>query len=214
MSNIEYLDPEIANDGQSANNWQPGAWTNTPATSDEEYQPEFEPPHINDYAAFKKHKHYKQYFRPYRYQPFPAWMYHPTQEPRIVKSKDEVIALGQEWSPQPLKRRADMTGKSLPVKSETQRLAEVVAQALASQQGNKPVDSNAIAAIVAAVVAAIPRGADTAPVSPGKSEVAPETPEVPSEDDERKALLELAEKEGVKTDKRWSNARLKKELGL
>ena len=66
MAGVEYLDPEIANEGQSANNWTPGDWTNTPNPGDEEWQPDMEPPHVNDYAALKKHKDYRQYFRPYR----------------------------------------------------------------------------------------------------------------------------------------------------
>lgn len=213
-------------EGISANNWTPGAWANTPNTSDEEWQPDIEPPHINDYAAFKKHKHYGKYFRPYRYTPFPAWMYHATQEPKIVKSREEVLALGPEWSPTPNKPRTDMTGKSLPVKSETQRLAEVVAQAMASKQGSAAVDATAIAAIVAAVLSAMP------PVQPMARAFVSE-PEASSQTDveglrqfvdgadeetdpgiERKALLELAEKNGIKVDGRWSNERIRKELGL
>src|ERR1700733_1606451 len=95
---IEYLDPEIANEGISVNNWSPGAWTNAPAAEGEEYQPDVEPPHNNDYAALKKHKHYKQYFRPYRYQPFPAFVYHQTLGSKVVKTKEEAIALGPEWT--------------------------------------------------------------------------------------------------------------------
>jgi hypothetical protein len=214
MTMVEYLDPEIANEGQSVNNWQPGAWTNAPATSDEEYQPDIEPPHIQDYAAFKKHKHYRQYFRAYRYVPFPAWMYHATQEPKLVKSKEEVAALGPEWSPTPLKPRIDMTGKSLPVKSETQRLAEVVATALAAKQGTAPIDATAIAAIVAAVMAALPQGTQQKPAEPDLESLMPPLDATADETIERKALLELAEKEGIKVDGRWSNQRIKKELGL
>ena len=124
---IEYLDPEIAGEGTHADAPIPGTWMDGTDPSAEEFQPDIEPPHIPDYAAFKKHKHYRQYFRPYRYQPFPAFMYHPTLGEKIVKSKDEVAALGPEWSPTPIKPRVDMTGKSLPVKSDTQRLAETIA---------------------------------------------------------------------------------------
>lgn len=207
-------------EGISANDWAPGAWTNTPAASDEEYQPDIEPPHINDYAGFKKHKHYRQYFRPHRYVAFPAWVYHKTLEPKLIdkRNKDgttdqeackkEVMALGPEWGPVPTKPRLDMTGKSSPVKSETQRLAEVVAQGIA-QRGSAPIDANAIAAIVSAVLAATqgqPASTPAVQADAAKAE--------PSEDVERSALIELAAKDGVKIDKRWSNARIKTELGI
>jgi hypothetical protein len=214
---VEYLDPSIAGEGTSCNNWTPGAWANTPNTSEDEWQPDIEPPHIQDYAAFKKHKHYGKYFRPYRYQPFPAWMYHATLDPKLVKSKEEVIALGAEWSPVPNKPRVDMTGKSLPVKSDTQRLAEVIAQSMKpGTVANAAIDPTAIAAIVAAVLAATQKpAAASAPIDEvGLPEIEAHNERAPHDDLERKALLELAEKEGIDIDRRWSSARIKKELGL
>src|ERR1041385_3731288 len=231
MPAVEYLDPEIANEGMSANNWVPGDWTNAPAGADEEWQPDIDPPHINDYAAFKKHKHYRQYFRPYRYVPFPAWMYHSVHEPKIVKSRDEVLALGPKWSPTPLKLRVDMTGKSLPVKNDTQKLTEALVAGLLKQPmpaaaAGGGIDATAIAAIVAAVLAAMPQQASQeaapAPAAPDPAKMMPPefvdtaTADANPERDaiERKALLELAEKESIKVDGRWSNQRIKKELGL
>lgn len=220
---IEYLDPEIANEGVHVDKWQPGAWANNPG-DDEEWQPDVEPPHITDYAAFKKHKHYGQYFKPYRYRPFPAWLYHKTEEPRLVKSREEATALGPDWSPVPNKPRIDMTGKSHVGKTQTERLGEIIAESMAAKSGG--VDPNVIAATVAAVMAAL---GHNKPVEAGPMQVTladvegsrafvdqPETgDEHPSHGDvERKALIELAEKEGVKIDKRWSNDRIKKELGL
>jgi hypothetical protein len=203
-------------EGTSANDWTPGAWANTPNIADDEWQPDIEPPHINDYAAFKKHKHYGKYFRPYRYTPFPAWMYHATLEPKIVKSKEEVLALGPEWSPVPNKPRVDMTGKSLPVKSDTQRLAETIALALPrGAAAAAPIDATMIASIVAAVVAAMPQMQPAAiPAAPSPDDLMPPREPTASEDVERSALLELAAKENIKVDGRWSNERIKKELGL
>lgn len=222
---VEYLHPDIANEGQSANNWTPGAWANTPNLDGEEWQPDIEPPHINDYAAFKKHKHYGKYFRPYRYTPFPAWMYHATHEPKLVKSRDDVLALGPEWSPTPNKPRIDMTGKSLPVKSETQRLAEAVAQALAVKTTGSSggIDATAIAAVVAAVMAAMPQNqsaAAVAPISPSQDDMIDLASDMlassstAGDDIERAAMIELADKNNIKIDKRWSSDRIKKELGL
>jgi hypothetical protein len=205
-------------EGIHVDKWQPGTWAN-PVGEDDEWQPELDSPHINDYAAFKKHKHYGKYFRQYRYQPFPAWMYHKTLEPKIVKSREEVQALGPEWSPTPPNvKRIDMTGKSLPVKSETQRLAEVVAQALAVKApASGGVDANAIAATVAAVMAALgqkPVEAPIAPASDGELFAGADGEAAPEADIERAAMIELADKNNVKIDKRWSNDRIKKELGL
>src|SRR6202021_2682538 len=204
-------------EGTSANNWTPGAGANTPNYAEDEWQPDIEPPHINDYAAFKKHKHYGKYFRPYRYQAFPAWVYHKTLEPKLVKSKEEVEVLGPDWSPVPNKPRVDMTGKSLPVKSETQRLAEVVAQALAAKQpGSGGIDATAIAAVVAAVMAAMAPQQKPAPIQTAEEADAPvgdllETAAA-GESIERTGLLEPADTNSVKADKRWSNDRTKKEL--
>lgn len=208
-------------EGIHVDKWTPGGWVDSGVTGEDEWQPDIDPPHINDYAGFKKHKHYGKYFRAYRYTPFPAWIYHKTLEPKLVKSKEEVLALGSEWSPTPNKPRIDMTGKSLPVKSETQRLAEVVAQALAAKQPSSGgIDANAIAAVVAAVMAAtqaqsvvkqaIPEDKPIAVSSEG-DEVAAVHVEA---DIERAALIELAENNKVNIDKRWNNDRIKKELGL
>ena len=206
-------------EGESANNWAPGAWVNATEHADDEYQPDIEPPHINDYAGMKKNKHYRIYFRPYRYEPFPAIVYHKTLEQKVIDvrfrdgkidneaCKKMVLDLGPEWSPIPNKPRLDMTGKSHPTKSETQRLAEVIAQSMGTKQG--PIDATAIASIVAAVMAATnqkqPIAAEPA-AEPVKAE--------PERDLERDALIELAEKEGVKIDKRWSNPRIKEALGI
>lgn len=218
----EYLDPSIAGEGESANNWQPGAWASPVADAGEEYQPDIEPPHIPDYAMLKKHKHYKQYFRPYRYQPFPSWMYHATLEPKIVKTREEVIALGPDWSHVPLKPRIDMTGKTLPVKSDTQRLTEALVAGLVKQQPQgAPVDATAIAAIVAAVMAATQQQSVPArAAAPDLAALMPKV-EIPQVDaaevgdaTERAALIELADKEGVKVEAGWSNQRLKEALGL
>ena len=51
---VEYLDPSIAGEGFHAEKHNPGAWMDAPDASAEEWQPDIEPPHINDYAAFKK----------------------------------------------------------------------------------------------------------------------------------------------------------------
>lgn len=244
MAVVEYLDPSIAGEGTSVNNWQPGAWTNAVALSDEEWQPELEPPRIPDYAAFKKHKHYGKYFRPYRYQPFPALLYHPVEAPRLIDHrfrdgaidneacKNAALALGPEWRREPYSKDTAkvMIGKSLPVKNDTQRLTEAIAAGLADnkQTGSGIVDATQIAAIVAAVMAAMPTQtiasapvpASAAPTKAAKraakaeQDPALETKPPEGEAAERVALIELAEKEGIAIADGASNEDIKKALGL
>jgi hypothetical protein len=220
MSKIEYLDSSIANEGFHAEKFNPGAWADS-VPDGEEWQPDIDPPRINDYAAFKKHKHYGKYFRPYRYVPFPAWMHHKTLESKLCQTKEEVMALGPEWSREPQRRIIDMTGKALPIKTDTQRLAEAITLGLADKTAPAAVgaiDPNMIAAIVAAVIAATQKTADPVPPAPAvEAAPEPETDQEPaaaSPSIERLAMIELAEKEGIKIDKRWGDAKLKEALGL
>ena len=103
-----------------------------------------------------------------------------------------------------------MTGKTLPVKSQTEQLGEIVAKSIAARSSSAPIDATAIAAVVAAVMAAMNGGQAPAQTAETAADAI-----VRGEDDiERKALLELAEKEGIRIDRRWSSERIKKELGL
>jgi hypothetical protein len=216
---IEYLDASIANEGIHAERWTPPEWANDVAAG-EEWQPDIEAPRINDYAAFKKHKHYGKYFRAYRFTPYPMWLYHPTLDAKIVQNRDEVVALGPEWSPiPPAKKAIVMVGKALPIKTDTQRLAEAITLGLAEKQpataGLGAIDPTVIAAIVAAVLAATQRTADPVVASPSEETEVKETqPHADTPSIERLAMLELAEKEGIKIDKRWGDAKLKEALGL
>src|SRR6185437_3072235 len=218
-------------EGESVNNWSPGAWTNAAPLGEEEYQPDMEPPHVNDYAAFKKHKHYRQYFRPYRYLPFPAWVYHETLQPKLIEIRGKdgridpeacaaaVTKLGPGWRREPYPRHQaqsnNMTGKTLPVKSQTEQLGEIVARSIAARPSSASIDANAIAAVVAAVMAAMNGGQSAAQAAePAAEPIVREDLSHGKDDIERKALLELAEKEGIRIDRRWSSERIKKELGL
>jgi hypothetical protein len=216
---VEYLDPSIANEGVHAEKWMPPSWADD-VPAGEEWQPDIEPPRINDYAAFKKHKHYGKYFRPYRYVPFPAWMHHKTLESKLCQTKEEVAALGPEWSREPQRRVIDMTGKALPIKTDTQRLAEAITLGLADKTAPAAVgaiDPNMIAAIVAAVIAATQKTADPVPAAPAvEATTEPETAAAAaaSPSIEREAMIILAEEQGIKIDKRWGDAKLKEALGL
>src|SRR5579859_4094547 len=80
---VDYLDPDIANEGVSAEAWSPA----------------LEPPRIPTpemfrnaiaTAADKTKRPLKDYFpqlsgRPYKHQAFPCWLYHPKEGAREIK---------------------------------------------------------------------------------------------------------------------------------
>lgn len=80
---IGYLDPEIAAEGISADGWQP----------------EISPPNIPSYDKIKSIKRYFPQFtgRPYKHQPYPAWLYHPTDDAVLVKTAEQAARYGVEF---------------------------------------------------------------------------------------------------------------------
>jgi hypothetical protein len=207
---LEYADNDALGwgKGTDATNWQPGEWTNAPSGSPDEYQPDLDPPRIPDYANLRKHKHYRQYFRPYRFAPFPAWIYnHKTRESKIVKSKEEVIEHGPDWGPVPFDVSPNLVGKSLPVKSHAEQMNDNI-KLLVSQNTGGKVDANLIGGIVAAVMQAMNGGQSTSALVAKPAEPKADSAE------ERGALEELAVEKGIEVDGRWSNETLKRKLGL
>lgn len=94
VKSVGYLDPEIANEGIAA---------------DAEWQPEMTPPNIPSYAGIKSIKKYFPQFtgRPYQHKPFPAWLYHPTQKPKLVQTAEQANALGVQWRATTNEERAE-----------------------------------------------------------------------------------------------------------
>lgn len=81
-SQVGYLDPEIAGEGQMV------------LMSDGENVP-WAPPPVNPVIPdLSNIKSIKKYFRPYQFRAWPAWIYHPDQPPRLVKNADEAAELG------------------------------------------------------------------------------------------------------------------------
>src|ERR1700761_1555271 len=75
----EYLDPEIANEGEAATDWRPGAG----------------PAAIVDMSKLLgNHKHFGKYFAPHVFKPFPAWLYHATEPEFIVHTAKEALEYG------------------------------------------------------------------------------------------------------------------------
>lgn len=104
MSDIQYLDPEIANEGAHAQSGfygldpklgADGEVTESDWSQPAAYQPFIDPPRIPDYNFVKTsvqggkphplRKYFPQYTGvPYRFQPLPVWVYHAKQEPRLL----------------------------------------------------------------------------------------------------------------------------------
>lgn len=147
MPKVEYLDPEIANEGLRADYAGVG----------EDHQPIYEPPHIPTYQGLKSVQHlFPQYSnRPYRHQAFPAWIYHETEAPRVISNPQEAAQHGLKWlgtphfkwevtgkwHPQPVQKvkpAANGTGKNVMEgnRSNAQQSGEMVAAVVAAVMAN------------------------------------------------------------------------------
>lgn len=241
MSQIQYLDPEIANEGVHAekgalgvipHDWEP----------DEEYQPAIEPPHIPDYKGIKSIAQYFPQFsgRPYRIRAYPAWFYHAKHEPKLVNNPMEAAQIGATWSKTEFK--FDCTGewKSKPVKA-AKATSSGPGKWLTSVKEAATNTADLIAAAVAATLAKI--GNTTAPkvqevlsTDPDyalfmqfkafKEQQAlmgfPPTMDVATsvypatrplaEPSEKAQLIEAAAARGIKLDKRWGLDKIKAAL--
>lgn len=230
----EYLDASIANEGQSANGWNP----------DEEWQPMMAKPVIPTYEGLKSIAKYFPQFSgiPYKHRVFPAWFYHAKEEPKLARTEAQATALGAkwdaeehrwscagEWKSKPFPRKFDAknpgTGKSLvgAGMNETDRQSTMIAAVVAAvtaQMGGKPAGATS-------ALAQPPADPDMAEFIAFKAWKALQAGETPSsepnegadavtanlpEADEKKLLLEAAAERDIKIDGRWSLDRIKAEL--
>src|SRR5690349_3209911 len=89
-SQVGYLDPEIAGEGQKVI----GEVGQQLILSDgEQITYEVLPPKVvmPDLSSVKS---LSRYFNRRGYQVYPAWLYHPIEQPRLVKTAQEAAALG------------------------------------------------------------------------------------------------------------------------
>lgn len=79
---VGYLDPEIAGEGAKVilSDGEHVSWNPPPAR-----------PIMPDWSEIKS---IARYFHRTGYEVYPAWLYHPTEEPRLVKNADEAAKLG------------------------------------------------------------------------------------------------------------------------
>lgn len=218
MPKIEYLDPEIANEGQHAES----AFAISPR------------PHVWDYAQLKEHPHYGQYWAPKPFSPWPAVIYnHKTGEDRIVKDAKEALDYGVgfnknlrhpdyewtgDWQAEPRKDQKPnihVTGKSLVTASAERVTADSMTKILQRLAEGKAASevSPAIAEAISAdkeyqdylAFKRAQAGVKSAPVEDGDEAQAPEP-------DQKAGMVKLAKEKGIHVDKRWGLDRIQAAL--
>lgn len=229
---IQYLDPEIANEGLRADMPVEGQWT-----PGGEFQPFIDPPVIPDYAFVKQKgmEHLRKLFPqhsgiPYVHQAFPVWAYHKTEPARLLHTEQHATEHGMryvkktksfdctgEWSDEPFhvaKLNVDAPGAGKSVAkpggnaSQADTIAAVVAAVMA--QVAPKVTGNALATVPQV------SDPDYAKFIAFKEWLAQQgsqkAPVQLSPDEEKAALVKIAGEAGVKVDKRWSIDSIKEAL--
>jgi hypothetical protein len=236
----EYLDPEIANEGVSAET----SWAPSVAEAQ-----------IPSYKGIKSILKYFPQFsgRPYQHQTYPCWFYHPTEEPRLVQN----IMTGED-PPRVIKRASELAKelgcvyrestmeekaqgfpanrwvyssewRATPYHTKFNPLKPDTGKHVVSGKEPSMSQSDLIATTVAAILAKMGNGTpETVPEHASdkiefeafkawkKSLAAPEEEASnalsPSEEDVRSAFEAEAISRNIKIDRRWSLDRLKAEI--
>lgn len=211
MSKIEYLDSEIANEGQRAD--------------DAFVAPKR--PHVWDYAQLKEHEHYGKYFAERPFRAFPAWIYnHKTGEIKIVGDAKAAAQYGVsynttarfhhyectgDWMDEPRKdTKPDVTtaGKSL-VSISASQAANTTADTMA--QILKKLIADKTSPELSEAISADKEYQNYLAFKRAQSKKAP-VEAVEEAIDEKALLIEAAASRDIKVDKRWSIDRIKSEL--
>lgn len=226
----EYLDPEIANEGEAATMWHPGAG----------------PAPIPDMQKMLgNHKHYGRYFAPKVFAPFPSYIYHATEGSKVVKTAKEAKEYGisylidpggnhyvstGEWKTYPIGKQKPNTsgaGKSVITAERAQGGAslDIMAQILQQMQKGQvapPALNEAVKAdpdYAAFVEFKKWKEAQNVPaITPLKRfdvleiiSASPMTARMPDEN-QKEILIDLANERGIKLDKRWGLDKIKAAL--
>ena len=236
--NVQYLDPEIANEGESVDAWQPFVAK----------------PVIPTYDGIKSIRHYFPQYSgiPYRHKAFPCFLYHKTK-PAVLASEEKARQLGVTWRKSTQDERArgfpesvwDYAGewRAMPfdVKfnpadpgtgklyvdnqkpAPTADLIAAIVAAVSAQFALKPVAANAAAPasgdadhaeflkFKAWQAAQVPSGAN-APHPEQVHHVVHDMLPPMSDDEQRRLLIEAAKDRSIKIDNRWGLDRIKQEL--
>jgi len=225
---VEYLDPEIAAEGESA---------------DAPWQPFIAKPVIPTYDGIKSiRKYFPQYSGiPYKHKAFPCWLYHPTKAAVVVSSAEKAKQYGAVWRQSTHDERTrgfpeyvwDYTGEWRTMPFSTAPDVTVTGKNLVNTE-RQTSQSDLIGSIVAAVTAQLAAKPQSAPISadPDYAEFlafkawkasqhvnanpAKPAPQVSTQAelgiDEKSLLIEAAKSRNIDIDKRWGIDRIKQEL--
>lgn len=225
-SQVGNLSAELANEGIHVSEGAPESWT---------------PPKKQDmYPDWSQFKSIQKYFGRKGFQPWPAWIYHPTETAKIVKDADEAFAHGivyreptedekfrgigasydfigeQKWRTRPWK-----DPKFDPLNPDTGKIYESPRPDY--QRSQHDMMRNLVEALREGgvkggngldpeAIAAIV-AATVKAMNPAPVEPVHAAPiEVEAADQERDAWIREAEDRGVKIDKRWGVERIKAEI--
>lgn len=216
----EYLDPAIANEGEAATEWHPGAG----------------PAAIPDLAKMLgNHKHFGRYFAPHVFKPFPAWIYHATEPELIVRTAKEAKEFGVtydtddaryicsgDWKTRPVKKSKpimDGAGKSVISSERAQGGAslEIMAQILQQMQKGSPAPAGLGEAVKAdpdyAAFVEFKKWKSAQDKQPyGPEAHFPEAGPVLTDAETKDVLIGLAKEKNIHVDKRWGLDKIKAAL--
>lgn len=213
MPKIEYLDPEIANEGQRAD-----AAFVAPVR-----------PHVWDYAQLKEHPTYGKYFAPKAFSPWPAWIYnHKTGESKVVDNPMEASQHGVQfnrnlrhpdyqwtgdWQAEPPKDKAkpsiNDTGKSVVTASAERATADSMTKILQQLVAGKSPD---VAPEISAAISQDQEYQDYLAFKRAKAAASAEPVASISLPDEKEILIGLAKEKNIHVDKRWGLDKIKSAL--
>lgn len=212
MPKIQYLDPEIANEGERAD---------TAFIAPRR-------PHVWDYAQLKEHPTYGKWFTDKPFEAFPAWIYnHKTGDKKIVETAKEALTYGvgfnrnlrhpdYEWTgdwqaepPKGAKPSVHDTGKSVVTASAERVTADSMTKILQNLAGGR--------------AEAVPHDDMTADkeyqeylafkrARAAVQEAPAETEPKPVAVDEKEILISLAKEKNIHVDKRWGLDKIKAAL--
>lgn len=136
-------------------------------------------PVMPDWSEIKSIRHY---FNRTGFKVFPAWLYHPTEQPRIVKDAHEAAELGVCWREATIEEKGryglehvwdwkeDCEWRQTPFKTERkydprkpEQGKEYIATPVAQATANRELLNTVLPEVTAAVVAALKQGGSVAP---------------------------------------------------
>ena len=227
-ASVGYLDAEVAEEGQKVilDNGEQVSWTPPPVKAS-----------VPDMSQMKSLRHY---FGRAGHKTYPAWLYHPTEKPVLVKDAAESEKYGVRYRKATMEESerfgvtstwdfADTKWRVKPLQARTidPNNLETGKNFVASTPMPHIAQNSMIEALIPAVAAAVAKSLQSSGTSaPGHIDPkqwedfiafqafqkTTETVNALSDEADRETLAAEAERKGLKVDKRWSLARLQSEV--